>query len=113
MRHLLSSFLMSLAALASSAAQAQSEPLDSAGPMNAPPAIATDPGYGEQFRCPESYPDEDSRLAATERYLAWASRAHPGWRVDDTMNYRTTLLRANNCHATLDSEVGNEPHTAR
>jgi hypothetical protein len=107
---LLSSFL----AFARLAALAQSAPqLDPAGPANPPPAIALDPGYAEQFRCPESFPDEDSRLAATERYLAWANRAHPDWRVDDTMNYRTTLLRANNCQATLDSEVGNQPHVAR
>lgn len=110
MRTLLLSGVLALAPLA---AFAQSAPLDPATPMTPPPALATDPGYADQFRCPESFPDEDSRLAATERYLAWANRAHPDWRVDDTMNYRTTLLRANNCHATLDSEVGNQPHVAR
>jgi hypothetical protein len=110
MRTLLFSTVLALAPLAGFA---QSAPLDPAAPMNPPPALATDPGYADQFRCPESFPDEDSRLAATERYLAWANRVHPDWRVDDTINYRTTLLRANNCQATLDSEVGNQPHVAR
>ena len=114
MRTVFASSLLALAAALPFAALAQSQPpLDPAAPEGAPPAIATDPGYGGLFRCPESYPDEDSRLAATERYLAWANRDHPNWRVDDTMNYRATLLRANNCRATLDSEVANEPHTAR
>jgi hypothetical protein len=106
MRHLL---LVSALAFVSASALAQT---DSSEP-SAPPAIATDPGYSSQFRCPESYPDEDSRRIATKQYLDWASQAHPGWRVDDTMNYRETLLRAHSCTETLNTQVDNEPHTPR
>jgi hypothetical protein len=103
------------AALIPFAAHAQSSIQDDvSGNNGAPPAaLADDPGFATQFRCPESYSDADQRRMATENYLNWASRTHPEWRVDETLNYRTSLLKMNGCSATLDSEVTNLPQVDR
>jgi hypothetical protein len=72
-------------------------------------SLVGDPGYAPSFRCPESYPDEASRRSATTAYLNWAREAHPGWRVEQTLNYRAALLQANQCQQTIDDMVTNPP----
>ncbi len=73
------------------------------------PLLANDPGYASQFQCPESLASDEARRLADDRFLQWASRAHPDWRVEDTMNYRLALLQAKQCRETLNSMVNDQP----
>jgi len=95
--------LFSSLAIVSGVVLAQS----SEAPVSAESGLIGDPGYAGSFRCPESYPDEASRRAATTSYLHWARETHPEWRVEQTLNYRNTLLQAHQCDQTVDDMVTN------
>jgi hypothetical protein len=95
-------------------AQASAPTDDYSGTNGAPPpSLAADPGYAGTFQCPESFASDEQRRSATKDYLAWASRTHPEWRVDETLSYRTSLLQMHGCNASLDTEVTNLPQVDR
>ena len=84
--------ILPLAALAQDAAPAA--PADPA-----PPAI--DAAFDANFQCPETLPDNDSRIEEYSAWTAWAKANHPDWTFKKRLDVRYGLLRHHACQMTL------------
>ena len=71
--------------------------------LAADPLAATDEEFSAAFRCPETLASDDERNRANDQFSAWLHAHHPGWTLQQILQFRAGLLASHHCQTALTS----------
>lgn len=70
------------------------------------PLSAGDADFAAAFRCPETLANDAERNQANEQFSAWLHSHHPGWSLQQVLQFRAQLLSEHHCQTALTQVPG-------